>query len=31
MTDDPHAFIYLDPPYAIKDNLYGHGRYAQRV
>ena len=24
MTDDPHAFIYLDPPYAIKDNLYGH-------
>ena len=24
MTDDPYAFIYLDPPYAIKDNLYGH-------
>jgi len=23
MTDDPYAFIYLDPPYAIKDNLYG--------
>ena len=24
LTDDPNAFIYLDPPYAIKDNLYGH-------
>ena len=23
MSDNPKAFIYLDPPYDIKDNLYG--------
>ena len=23
-TDDEHCFIYLDPPYDIKDNLYGN-------
>ena len=23
MTDDDGVFLYLDPPYSIKDNLYG--------
>ena len=23
MTDDKGAFVYLDPPYEIKSNLYG--------
>jgi DNA adenine methylase len=23
MTDDDTVFLYLDPPYSIKDNLYG--------
>ena len=23
MTDDRQTFVYLDPPYDIKDNLYG--------